>query len=263
MARDIRRPGSGADGQGPGSRSVSMFPSHRREASRTGAIGHLACRRRWPTRSPPRSAPGYHLGPGRRGSRPGSRSRARPPPAVGQRRSRHLAGRGEVRHVVGRRTGYPVRGPVAARLVAPVPDHGQQPGDRFGPEQAAGELEAVDVGGHHPRGGPLWLKCAGSAAQPSVAGRADRAEPVPASRTRTAVDLAVVPLDRGRVGQDGAPQVGGQAVQAVPLGRTAACCAPGARPGGHHSTVRRWSAKMTPLTGRGKVAGMPGMRPPD
>jgi hypothetical protein len=36
-------------------------------------------------------------------------------PAVGQRRSRHLATRGEVRHVVGRRPGDPVRGTVGRR----------------------------------------------------------------------------------------------------------------------------------------------------
>lgn len=34
------------------------------------ALGRRARRRRWPTRSLPRSAPGCHLGPGRRGSRP-------------------------------------------------------------------------------------------------------------------------------------------------------------------------------------------------
>ena len=207
----------------PGGRSVRCCPSRRRRASRTGALGRRARRRRWPTRSPPRSAPGCHLGPGREDRGP---DRDRPPgraPAVRQRRSRHLSARGEVRHVVGRRPGDPVRGAVAARLVAPVPDHRQQPGGRVGPEQAAGELEAVDVGGHHPRGGPLRLQCAGSAAQAPVAGGADRAEPVPASRARATVDLGVVPLDRGRVGQEGTPQAGGQAVQALPL-RCAASC---------------------------------------
>ncbi len=83
-------------------------------------------------------------------------------PAVCQRRSRHLAARGEVRHSSAVDPVTQCEGRWAARLVAPVPDHGQQPGGRVGPEQPAGELEAVDVGGHHPRGGSLRLETAHS-----------------------------------------------------------------------------------------------------
>jgi hypothetical protein len=103
-----RRPASSTGGQGPGGRSVRWFPSHRQAASRTGALGRPARRRRCPARSPPRSAPAVtpvQAGEDRAPDRDRAPGRA---PAVGQRGSRHLAARGEVRRIVRRRPGYPV-----------------------------------------------------------------------------------------------------------------------------------------------------------
>ena len=144
-----------------GGPSVRWFSSRRR-ASRTGALGRRARRRRWPTRSP--------------SIRAGLSSRSRPAriaPRIAIARSaaplRSVSGDpGTLPRAVKSAISSAVdpvtqcEGRWADRLVAPVPDHGQQPGGRVGPEQPAGELEAVDVGGHHPRGGSLRLETAHS-----------------------------------------------------------------------------------------------------
>jgi hypothetical protein len=93
---------------GPGRPIGQVVPFAPPGGLRTGALGRPARRRRCPARSPPRSAPAVtpvQAGEDRAPDRDRAPGRA---PAVGQRGSRHLAARGEVRRIVRRRPGYPV-----------------------------------------------------------------------------------------------------------------------------------------------------------
>jgi hypothetical protein len=86
-----------------------------------------------------------------------------------------------------------VPGGLTAGLIAPVPDHRQQPGDRVRARNASAEHIAVDVRRDDQASRPASNRPAGASPQPPMPARAQRTEEERTPPRTTPVNLAVIP----------------------------------------------------------------------
>jgi hypothetical protein len=137
-------------------------------------------------------------------------------------------------------------GGLTAGLIAPVPDHREQPGDRVRAGDAPAEHVTVDVRRDDQAGRPVGDRPAGAGPQPPMPARAQRAEEERTLPRATPVDLPAIPRPGLTIPRQRRPQVKRDPAQLAPLPRPAAARRGTPHPrrpskNGHNSTLRATS----------------------